>query len=228
MEGRTDKTGQFVLDVDKPADNAAVFEEAQAAEERGDIATAERLYRRVMKIPRTRARRLTSGMCCVRAGAASKRRPPIGLPSGPIRISDPPKKLSEIILEAPRKSMTNSMCSHRADHMERITMIESISAVTLATHNMPHAVRFYRVLGFEIVHGDDNAAFTSFWVGDGLRWRRRSRPKWSRRNTAPTYAAVPASSQSACNARRRINLSCVYLSISPHHCRSRIGSKKSM
>jgi hypothetical protein len=28
--------------------------------------------------------------------------------------------------------------------MERITMIESISAVTLATHNMPHAVRFYR------------------------------------------------------------------------------------
>ena len=25
-------------------------------------------------------------------------------------------------------------------------MIESISAVTLATHNMPHAVRFYRVL----------------------------------------------------------------------------------
>ena len=49
--------------------------------------------------------------------------------------------------------------------MERITMIESISAVTLATHNMPHAVRFYRVFGFEIVHGDDNAAFTSFRVG---------------------------------------------------------------
>ena len=52
------------------------------------------------------------------------------------------KNSLEIILEAPRKSMTNSMCSHRADHMERITMIESISAVTLATHNMPHAVRF--------------------------------------------------------------------------------------
>ena len=51
MDGRTDKTGQFVLHVEKPADNAdAVFEEAQAAEERGDIATAERLYRRVMKI----------------------------------------------------------------------------------------------------------------------------------------------------------------------------------
>ena len=51
MNGRTDKTGQFVLHVEKPADNAdAVFEEAQAAEERSDIATAERLYRRVMKM----------------------------------------------------------------------------------------------------------------------------------------------------------------------------------
>src|SRR6202023_2361724 len=50
MEGRTDKTGQFVLDVDKPAANAAVCEEAHAAEESGDIATAERLYRRVMKL----------------------------------------------------------------------------------------------------------------------------------------------------------------------------------
>ena len=51
MKGRTDKTGQFVLEVEKPADNVdAIFEQAQAAEERGDIATAERLYRRVMKI----------------------------------------------------------------------------------------------------------------------------------------------------------------------------------
>jgi tetratricopeptide (TPR) repeat protein len=51
MKGRTDKTGQFVLDVEKPADNAdAIFEEAQAAEESSDIATAERLYRRAMKM----------------------------------------------------------------------------------------------------------------------------------------------------------------------------------
>jgi hypothetical protein len=48
--------------------------------------------------------------------------------------------------------------------MERITMIEGTSAVTLATHNMPDAVRFYRMLGFEIIHGDANAAFTSFRV----------------------------------------------------------------
>jgi catechol 2,3-dioxygenase-like lactoylglutathione lyase family enzyme len=44
-------------------------------------------------------------------------------------------------------------------------MIESISAVTLATHDMVRAVRFYRMLGFEIVHGGDDAAFTSFRAG---------------------------------------------------------------
>ena len=51
MKGRTDKTGQFVLEVEKPADNVdAIFEQAQAAEAGSDIATAERLYRRVMKM----------------------------------------------------------------------------------------------------------------------------------------------------------------------------------
>jgi tetratricopeptide (TPR) repeat protein len=51
MKGRTDQKGQFVLDVDKPADDAdAAFAQAQAAEEDDDIASAERLYRRVMKI----------------------------------------------------------------------------------------------------------------------------------------------------------------------------------
>jgi catechol 2,3-dioxygenase-like lactoylglutathione lyase family enzyme len=44
-------------------------------------------------------------------------------------------------------------------------MIESVSAVTLATHNMPRAVAFYRMLGFEIVHGGDDAAVTSFRAG---------------------------------------------------------------
>ena len=46
-------------------------------------------------------------------------------------------------------------------------MIESISAITLATHNMSRAVRFYRVLGFEIIYGGENAAFTSFRAGTG-------------------------------------------------------------
>ena len=44
-------------------------------------------------------------------------------------------------------------------------MIESISAITLATHNMSRAVSFYRMLGFAIVHGGDDASFTSFRAG---------------------------------------------------------------
>jgi hypothetical protein len=44
-------------------------------------------------------------------------------------------------------------------------MIESISAITLATHNTPHAVRFYRPLGVEIVYGGEDAAVTSFRAG---------------------------------------------------------------
>ena len=41
-------------------------------------------------------------------------------------------------------------------------MIESISAITLATHNMSRAVSFYRMLGFEIVHGGDDASLRAF------------------------------------------------------------------
>jgi catechol 2,3-dioxygenase-like lactoylglutathione lyase family enzyme len=44
-------------------------------------------------------------------------------------------------------------------------MIESISAITLATHDMARAVRFYRMVGFEIINGGDDAAFTSFRAG---------------------------------------------------------------
>jgi tetratricopeptide (TPR) repeat protein len=51
MQGRTDNTGQFVLDVEPPADDAdTVFEDAQTAEESGDAAAAEQLYRRAMKM----------------------------------------------------------------------------------------------------------------------------------------------------------------------------------
>jgi catechol 2,3-dioxygenase-like lactoylglutathione lyase family enzyme len=46
-------------------------------------------------------------------------------------------------------------------------MIESISAVTLGTHKMPRAVRFYIALGFVLIHGDEGASFTSFRVGSG-------------------------------------------------------------
>ena len=44
-------------------------------------------------------------------------------------------------------------------------MIENISAITLATHDMARAVRFYRMLGFEVIFGGDEAAFTSFRAG---------------------------------------------------------------
>ena len=44
-------------------------------------------------------------------------------------------------------------------------MIEAISAITLATHDMESAVRFYRALGFDLLHGGEAAAFTSFRAG---------------------------------------------------------------
>jgi len=51
LKGRTDKTGQFVLPISAQDDNPDfLFEQAQAAEEANDVAMAERLYRRLMKI----------------------------------------------------------------------------------------------------------------------------------------------------------------------------------
>ena len=44
-------------------------------------------------------------------------------------------------------------------------MIEGISAVTLGTHEMHQAVRFYCALGFEVLHGDEQSSFTSFRAG---------------------------------------------------------------
>jgi catechol 2,3-dioxygenase-like lactoylglutathione lyase family enzyme len=45
--------------------------------------------------------------------------------------------------------------------------ITALSAVTLATHDMARAVRFYRGLGFVLRYGGESAAFTSFTVGGG-------------------------------------------------------------
>jgi tetratricopeptide (TPR) repeat protein len=51
MKGRTDRTGQFVLPVDEAYEGPdELFEQAQAAEEAKDIDTAQRLYRKVMRI----------------------------------------------------------------------------------------------------------------------------------------------------------------------------------
>ena len=50
LGGRTDKRGQFVLAVEESRHNPDdLFEQAQSAEEAGDIAEAERLYRLLMK-----------------------------------------------------------------------------------------------------------------------------------------------------------------------------------
>jgi catechol 2,3-dioxygenase-like lactoylglutathione lyase family enzyme len=48
-------------------------------------------------------------------------------------------------------------------------MIEGISAVTLGTHEMPRAVRFYCALGFEVLRGNEQSPFTSFRAGMSYR-----------------------------------------------------------
>ena len=47
-------------------------------------------------------------------------------------------------------------------------MIRSISAVTLATHDMARATAFYAALGFVLKYGGPSAAFTSFYAGSGF------------------------------------------------------------
>jgi catechol 2,3-dioxygenase-like lactoylglutathione lyase family enzyme len=46
-------------------------------------------------------------------------------------------------------------------------MPETISAITLATHDMARAVAFYEVLGFVVKFGGPEALFTSFQIGAG-------------------------------------------------------------
>ena len=46
-------------------------------------------------------------------------------------------------------------------------MIEALSAVTLATHDMRRAVRSYDSLGFDILYGGESSSFTSFRAGAG-------------------------------------------------------------
>ena len=45
-------------------------------------------------------------------------------------------------------------------------MITSISAVTLATHDMARALRFYNTAGFPVIYGGADADFTSLRAGD--------------------------------------------------------------
>ncbi|MHC4974597.1 MAG: VOC family protein [Planctomycetota bacterium] len=45
--------------------------------------------------------------------------------------------------------------------------IESLNAVTLATHDMARAVEFYRTMGFRLTYGGPEAPFTTFEAGSG-------------------------------------------------------------
>lgn len=49
----------------------------------------------------------------------------------------------------------------------RPALITSISAVTLATHDMARAVRFYTAMGFPLRYGGASASFSSFSAGNG-------------------------------------------------------------
>jgi len=49
-----------------------------------------------------------------------------------------------------------------------MTAITGISAITLATHDMARAVRFYRLVDLEFLYGGEEAAFTSFRAGDNF------------------------------------------------------------
>jgi catechol 2,3-dioxygenase-like lactoylglutathione lyase family enzyme len=46
--------------------------------------------------------------------------------------------------------------------------IQALSAVTLATADMPASVRFYGAVGFRIVVGGEDAVFTTFRAGAGF------------------------------------------------------------
>ncbi len=52
------------------------------------------------------------------------------------------------------------------DREQRPASIQSISAVTLATHDMDRALRFYLALGFPLRYGSKAAAFSSLSAGN--------------------------------------------------------------
>jgi catechol 2,3-dioxygenase-like lactoylglutathione lyase family enzyme len=47
-------------------------------------------------------------------------------------------------------------------------MIQHISAVTFAVHDMGRSIEFYRKLGFELLYGDDRAQFSSMKAGEAF------------------------------------------------------------
>ena len=72
-------------------------------------------------------------------------------------------------------------------------MIEGISAVTLGTHEMPRAVRFYCALGFEVLLGNEQSSFTSFRAGMSYLnlIAQPTERRWSWRGRVIFYVAEP-------------------------------------
>ncbi len=72
-------------------------------------------------------------------------------------------------------------CVMRDHETNRPSSIESISAVTLTTHDMARSVYFYTSLGFPLLYGGADAAFSSFTIGDGYLnlITRPTEQKWS-------------------------------------------------
>jgi catechol 2,3-dioxygenase-like lactoylglutathione lyase family enzyme len=59
----------------------------------------------------------------------------------------------------------NSPATSPSPHEPAEPRIESLSAITLATSDMPRAVSFYEALGFPMKFGGPQEAFTSFEFG---------------------------------------------------------------
>lgn len=56
-------------------------------------------------------------------------------------------------------------CAEQATSDSAAFAVDAVSAITLATHDMPRAVRFYRALGFQLHYGGGDATFTSLRAG---------------------------------------------------------------
>lgn len=56
--------------------------------------------------------------------------------------------------------------------------VESLSAITLVTHDMAASVRFYDVVGLEIAYGGPDAAFTSYRIGPSSFLNLQLDPTW--------------------------------------------------
>lgn len=64
--------------------------------------------------------------------------------------------------------------------LRSLPTIQSISAVTLATHDMARALRFYLALGFPLRYGGESAQFSSLAAGDAcLNLIAESSRTWS-------------------------------------------------